>query len=76
MLIFCMYHFSTYELDYNPDAKQEKTAMQDASNKSKKSAKTKNNKKNGKSRARLAKVRYYTGKYLISETTWSSRLFY
>ena len=37
----------TYELDYNPDAKQEKTAMQDALNKSKKSAKTKNNKKKG-----------------------------
>ena len=49
-----MYHFSTYELDYNPDAKLEKTAMQDASNKSKKSAKTKNNKKKGKRRARLA----------------------
>ena len=54
MFTFCMYHFSTYELDYNPDAKQEKTAMQDVSNKSKKSAKTKNNKKKGKRRARLA----------------------
>ncbi|XP_052077045.1 transmembrane protein 131-like isoform X3 [Mytilus californianus] len=35
----------TYELDYNPDAKQEKNNTQDMTNKSKKSTKNKNNKK-------------------------------